>query len=149
MKLKYLPDFTSLSVCARSISAASALRPASFMGTLLFITGAYCKSLLVPSFGGDHKGQRCQGGDCSKGEANFCLLFQGVYFADFSLLFSKALSSATTKSSLLQLDENIRILLPNPLNMRTLGFSFGRADEKVERFLFSYLLATIVLCQFP
>lgn len=73
---------------ARRISPASAppLGPALWERSsvpLLFITGAYCKSLLVPLFWfGERKGQHCQGEIDLNGKANFFfgLLFQGVYF---------------------------------------------------------------------
>lgn len=82
-------DFTSLLLHARRISPASAplLGPALWERSsvlLLFITGAYCKSLLVPLFWfGERKGQHCQGEIDLNGKANFFffgLLFQGVYF---------------------------------------------------------------------
>lgn len=70
---------------------------------LLFITGAYCKSLLVPLFWfGKRKGQHCQGEIDLNGKANFFFFlvfcFKVFILADFSRLFAEALSVATAKS---------------------------------------------------
>lgn len=92
-------------------------------------------------------------------------MFQGVYFSgpsDFSLLFAEALSAATTKSIAgLRPAKNIRILRPNPLNIRIVGFQHGglwegrgeSVDEKVDGerestsvFLISFLLPVSEHC---
>lgn len=84
------------------VIAGSSLLYGNTPPVLLLITGAYCKSLLVPLFWlGERKGQRCQGEIDLNGKATLFLFFCFKVFilAVLSLLFAEAPCVATAKST--------------------------------------------------